>query len=267
MGSGGPGGFFGTNPETGSANNPVGQLWQGITGKRGPTAPQLPRGFEWLGSGLKDIFSGASQHLNYGTADALGQSGAIGALGSGALGAGIGGHLGDVTGTFGNALGGINEGINTGYLPQVSQLDALLRPALERSFDAGSADIREQAALTGGLSSSGATDSIRDYRAQLENNLGNNIAGILGGAVPASISARSGASALGANLPGILQGNLFGSMAGQGLEGQSSIAQLLGLATGGAGSAPLYSRQGSEGNGAVGALGSAYLSSKAPGMA
>ena len=150
-------------------------------------------------------------------------------------------------------------------MPDVSFVDSLLRPGLNRAFDEGAAGLREQSALTGNLSSSGATSQIGDYRAQLENALSGQTAGILGQAVPASMNIRAGSSALGAGLPGQLQGGLFGPLLEGGLAGQNWLTNLLGTATGGAGSAPLYASQGSGGNGAVGSLGSAYLSSKGAG--
>lgn len=255
----GASGSLGTDPETGGANNAIGQVWQGITGKRGPTAPQLPQGFGWLGPGLKDLFGGAQSHLNYGPADAAAGAGTIGAAGGAGLGAGVAGQLGGVNSTFGNALGGINEGIATGYMPDVSFVDSLLRPGLNRAFDEGSAGIREQNALTGNLSSSGASAQIGDYRAQLENNLSGQTAGILGQAIPTSMNIRAGSSALGAGLPGQLQGGLFGPLLEGGLAGQNWLTNLLGTATGGASGAPLYATQGSGGNGAVGSIASAYL--------
>jgi hypothetical protein len=253
---GGGGGYLGTDPHTGLANNAVGQLWQGITGKRGPTAPQLPEGFQWLGPLLRQVAGGAVGNIDYGPSSAATAAGQLGSAGGAGLARGI--DTGDVSGTFGNALGSLNEGMRTGYLQNLDQLDSLLRPGLNRSFDEGAAALREQAGLTGSLDSSGSAANIRDYRAQLENQLGTNISNLYGAELPASISARSGATALGAGLPGALQQGLYGPLAGQGLEGAQFPLQALGLTTGAVGGAPFYANQGSQGNGAVGAIGSAY---------
>ena len=252
------GGEFGTDPKTGNANNAVGQLWQGITGKHGATAPQLPQGFEWLGPVLQQVGTNAASNVNYGPATTAGQAGQIGSMGGGTLAAGIDPNA--VSGTFGNALGSLNTGMNTGYLPSVDSIDAMLRPGVERSFQTGAADIREQNALTGNLSSTGTSQQIGDYGAQLNNQLNTNIAGILGNAVPASISARSGATQVGTSLPALLQQGLYGGLTGLGLQGEQFPLQALGASTGAVSGAPFSAQQGSAGNAGLGTALGAYLS-------
>jgi len=248
---------LGTDPQTGDANNAVGQLWQGITGKHGPTAPRLPQGFEWLGPALQGVGEGAARNVNYGASDAAQAAGTLGTIGSAGLAAGI--NPGDATTTFGGALGNLNAGMRTGYLPDVSAIDALLRPGIDRSFQTGAADIREQNALTGNLSSTGASQQIGDYRAQLENALNSNVAGVLGGALPTAISSRAGAVNFGAALPGLLQGSLYGPLSSLGLQGQQFPLQALQTATGAVSGAPFSANQGSGGNAGLGTAAAAYL--------
>lgn len=247
-----------TDPNTGQAETGVGQLWQGITGKSGPTAPRLPQGFEWMGPILQQVGQQAATQINYGPSNAAQSAGQLGTAGSAGLAAGI--NPFDVSGTFGSSLGSLREGMATGYLPDVSHLDALMRPGLDRSFAEGSAALREQNALTGNLAGSGAAQQITDYRAQLENQLGNNIAGIYGQAVPASIAARSGATQIGTGLPALLQQGLYGPMSSLGLQGQQFPLQALGSATGAVSGAPFHANQGSAGNGAIGQALGAYFS-------
>lgn len=248
---------LGTNPETGAAENAVGQLWQGITGKSGPTAPRLPQGFEWLGPVLKKVGTQAAGQIDYTNANAAQGAGLLGTAGSAGLASGI--NPGDVSNTFGSALANNQIGMQTGYLPDINQIDALLRPTLNRSFDQGAAAIREQNALTGNLSSTGASQQITDYRSQLENQLGSNVAGVYSNALPASIGARTAATNLGASLPGAIQQGVYGPIAEQGFMGEQFPLSALGTATGGASGAPFFARQGSSGNGAVGSILGAYL--------
>lgn len=246
------------DPQTGEANTGVGRVWEGITGKHGATAPQLPQGFEWLGPTLQGVGQTAAGNINYDPSNAAQAAGTLGTLGSAGLAGGI--NPGAVGGTFGNALGSLNEGMQTGYLPDLNQLDAVLRPGLNRGFASGAADIREQNALTGNLSGSGASQQITDYRAQLENQLGSNIAGIYGNALPSSISARSGATQLGASLPALLQQGLYGPMSSLGLQGQQFPLQALGASTGAISGAPFSAQQGSGGNAGLGTALGSYLS-------
>ena len=256
---------LGTDPNTGQAQNSVGQLWQGITGKSGPTAPRLPQGFEWLGPVLKQVGTGAAGQINYGNTNAARDAGVVGTQGSLGIASGI--DNGAVAGGFNNAVANNNVGMQTGYLPDVNQIDSLLRPTLNRSFDQGAAAIREQNALTGNLSSSGASQQVTDFRSQLENQLGSNVAGVYSNAIPASIAARTAATGLGAGLPGTLQGGLYSPITEQGFAGSQFPLTALGTATGSANSAPFYARQGSSGNGAVGSILGAYAGKGSGGAA
>lgn len=244
--------------ETGQANTGVGRLWGGITGKHGPTAPRLPRGFEWLGPVLQQVGQTAAGNIDYGASNAAQTGGIIGTAQGTGLASGI--NTGDVASTFGQSLNQLNEGAATGYLPSLEGIDALLRPTLERSFDAGAADIREQNALTGNLSSSGTGQQIVDFRSQLENQLGSNVAGIYGAAIPGSIAARSGAVQLGTSLPALLQQGVFGNLSQLGLQGQQFPLQALQTSTGAVSGAPFSANQGSAGNAGFGTALGSYLS-------
>jgi hypothetical protein len=106
-------------------------------------------------------------------------------------------------GQLGGALPGIFQGgmqnmqqqAATGFLPDFTkQIEGYMRPQMERSFDQGAASLREQAALTGGLSGSGLQFQMGQMRGQLESGLMEQMANIFGGALPAAISARAGAT-------------------------------------------------------------------------
>lgn len=217
--------------------------------KGGGQQPQLAPGFGWIPGMTQEIGRQGLNHLDFGPSDLAGAAGQLGTLGGASLAGGV--DTGAVSDTFGRGLGGINEGISTGYLPDTANIEALLRPSVERSFDTGAADIREQSALTGNLSSSGATAQIGDYRAQLENALNQNIAGVYSNALPASMQIRAGQSQFGAGLPGQLQQNLFGSLAGQGLQAQQFPLAALATAFQGVGNAPIYAKQGGGGKGST----------------
>lgn len=248
---------FGTNPNTGVANNPGGQLWQGITGKSGPTAPQLPQGFGWLAPVLQSVGQTAARNIGYGPSNAASAAGQLGTAGQAGIAGGL--DVGGINDLFNSSIGGIGTGAATGFLPSTDAIDALLRPSLDRSFERGAAEIREQNALTGNLSSTGASQQIADYRGGLESTLDTNVANIYGSLLPQSMNIRSDLSKFGATLPGVVSGSVYGPLADQGLNAQQFPLQALGLATGAIGGAPFYARQGSTGNGAIPALISAYF--------
>jgi hypothetical protein len=249
---GGDTSLFGHNTQTGNANNPVGQLWEGIFGKHGPTAPRLPQGFEWMGPLTQGVAQNAAGQIDYGASNAAQDSGTAASLGSLGLLGQVGSGTGPIGSTFGNSLSSLNEGMTTGYMPDLTAIDAILRPGLNRSFQSGAADLREQNALMGNLSSTGAGQQMTDFRSQLENGLNQNVASIYGNALPASMQARSGATSLAANLPGILQQTLLSSMSNLGLQGQQFPLQALQTATGALGGAPFSANQGSGGNAGIG---------------
>ena len=245
------------NPSTGQYDHGFERAWSGFSGKSPPTQPQLPQGFKWLGPELKKLFGEAAGNLSFdpsNTAQAVGTQAtnqAGGLAGKAATGAGA---------AFGGGLGNLGEGLATGYMPNLDSIDALLRPGLDRSFERGSAAIREQNALTGNLSSSGASREIADYRGGLENNLNSNVANIYGQNIGQSMGIRSGLTQTALGLPGAVGSTLLNPLIGSGLQGQQFPAQLMGLSTGAIGGAPFFANQGSGGNGAVGSLLGAYMS-------
>jgi hypothetical protein len=225
-------------------------------GKTHPTQPHLPGGTEWMLPTLSNVGQQAAGNINYGPSNAAGAAGEIGSAAGGMNALGVAGQQGGVNQAFGNALGSLNTGMSTGYLPDLNNLDALLRPGLDRSFSTGSAALRDQNSLTGNLSSSGASQQMTDYRAQLENNLNNNVASIYGQAIPTSMNIRAGSTGLAAGLPGQLQSSLYGPLTAQGLAGQQFPLQALGTATTGVATAPFYAQQGGKSSGLGGMLGS-----------
>jgi hypothetical protein len=239
-----PEGWGTTNPETGDANSPIGRFFQGAFGKKGSTTGQLPAGLSWVNDFSKNLAGSAPVDYNASTAAKN-----AGVAGSNALGNAAAGTEAGTAGAWNAGLGGLGQGISTGFMPSVNELDALMRPSLERGFSTGAADIREQNALTGNLSSTGASQQIGDYRAQLENQLGNNIAGVIGGAVPASIGARTSLTQTGLGLPGANAQSIWAPAAGQGLQGQDAVLEAIRTAFGAIGASPYTASQGSGGSG------------------
>lgn len=242
-----PSGWGTTDPETGNANSPIGRFFQGAFGKKGSTTGQLPAGLKWINDFSKNLATSAP--VNYAASGAAENAGVTG---SNALGATASGTLPGTAAAWNAGLGGLSEGLSTGFQPNLSQIDAILRPGVERSFASGAADIREQQNLTGGLTGSGSAQQIGDYRAQLENNLNNNVAGIYGASVPASIGARTQLTQTGLGLPGANAQSIYAPAAGQGLQGQDAILEAIRTAFGGIGAAPYSANQGSGGSGAGG---------------
>lgn len=95
---------------------------------------------------------------------------------------GAGGGQGNTGTSFFNALSGIpfGQGISDAYgglsssadpSQFMTELSTLLRPSLvDYPFEQGAAALREQAALTGNLNSTGSFDDISQFRADLERN-------------------------------------------------------------------------------------------------
>lgn len=257
------GGLGDVNPNTGEYSHGFERAWSGITGKHPPTAPRLPQGFGWLPGMLQNLSTQGMHNLDFGPSNAAGAAGMLGTAGQAGLAGGI--NLNDVLGTFGSSLGSVGEGAQTGFLPSVDSIDALLRPGLERSFERGSAALRDQNALTGNLTSSGASQQIADFRGGLEANLNNEVAGVLQQAIPQSMQIRSGLSQFGTSVPGLLSSSLYGPLASQGLQGQQFPLQAVGLASSALSGAPFFANQGSSGNGLVPAIASAYIGRGAKG--
>lgn len=250
------------DPNTGQYSHGLERAWSGFSGKYPPTDPRLPQGFGWLGPYSKNLANGAGDALSYDPAKAAGQAGVIG---SGAAGATAAGTLPGTLGAFGAGLGGLGEGMNTGFLPDLAQIDAVLRPGLDRSFERGAAAIREQSALTGNLSSSGATQQISDYRGGLENALNQNVANIYGGALPAGMNIQSELTRQALGLPAQNAAAIYNPTAGQGIQGMEGILQAIQTAMSAVSGAPFYAKQGSSGNGALGAALGGMFSGKGTG--
>lgn len=240
-----------SNPETGDANSPIGRFFQGAFGKHGATTGQLPEQLKWINGFAQNLAQGAPVDYRASTAAEN-----AGVAGSGAMQRASTGTEAGSAAAWNAGLGGLGEGIATGFMPDVSQIDALLRPGVERSFASGAADLREQNALMGNLSSSGAGQQMVDYRTQLENNLNNATAGIVGQAMPTSMNIRSGMTQTGLALPGANAQSIWGpSMAG-GLQGQQSVLDAINAAFGAIGASPYSAQQGSGGSGGGGAAAS-----------
>jgi hypothetical protein len=238
-----------TDPETGNANSPIGRFFQGAFGKRGPTTAQLPAGLSWVNDFAGNLAQGAPVNYNASTA-----AEGAGVAGSNALGMTATGTMPGTAAAWNAGLGGLGQGLQTGFMPDLGQIDAILRPGLERSFASGAADIREQNALTGGLSSSGAGQQMVDYRTQLENSLNNQVSNIYGNALPTSINARAGLTNTALGLPGQNASQIYGPAAGLGIAGEDQVLNAIRTAFGAIGSSPYTGQQGSGGSGGGGAL-------------
>lgn len=238
-----------TDPETGNANSPIGRFFQGAFGKRGPTTAQLPAGLQWVNQFTQGLAQSAPVNYNASTA-----AEGAGVVGSNALGMTATGTMPGTVAAWNAGLGGLGQGLATGFSPDLAQIDAVLRPGLERSFASGAADIREQNALTGGLSSSGAGQQIGDFRAQLENNLNNQVGSYYGNAIPASIGARTSLTQTALGLPGQNAQQIYGPASGLGIAGEDQILNAIRTAFGGIQASPYTGQQGSGGSGGGGAL-------------
>ncbi|MEE8489947.1 MAG: hypothetical protein V3S43_06390 [Acidimicrobiia bacterium] len=144
--------------------------------------PQLPLG---------DIFS-----RNFGAAN---------------LGLGFAGAL------AGPTAGAFQEGISTGFAPDIEGLEARLLPALERSFSRGEAAIRESAAGAGTLSSTSTPFAVGDLRGGLESGLLSQLAGIQGQGALQGQTIQAGLTGAGLGLP-FQAANAFAPILSQGLE-------------------------------------------------
>lgn len=253
-----PVGGFGehsTDPETGQANSAIGKLWQGFTGKSGPIAPRLPAGMEWLAPFTQNLAQGAP--VEYGASTAA--QGA-GVAGSTALGMTAAGTMPGTAAAWNAGLGGLGEGISTGFMPDLAGIDAILRPGLNRSFASGAADLREQNALMGNLSSTGAGQQMVDYRSQLENGLNQNVAGIYGNALPTSMNTRAGLTTTALGLPGQNAQQIYGPAGQLGLSGQDQVLNAIRTAFMGIGAAPYSGQAASGGNAGLGTAAGALMS-------
>jgi len=244
-----------TDPETGNANSPIGRFFQGAFGKRGPTTAQLPAGLSWVNDFAGNLAQSAPVNYNASTAAEN-----AGVSGSNALANTASGTQQGTAAAWQGGLAGLGQGLQTGFMPDLGQIDAILRPGLNRSFASGAADLREQNALMGNLSSTGAGQQMVDYRSQLENGLNQNVAGIYGSALPSSIQARTGLTQTALGLPGQNAQSIYAPAAGLGIAGEDQVLNAIRTAFGAIGSSPYTGQQGSNGNGGAGTLMSGILS-------
>lgn len=242
---------WGTNdPETGNANSPIGRFFQGAFGKHGSTTGQLPKALQWVNPFAQGLAQSAP--VNYNASTGAEQAGVAG---SNALANTATGTQAGTAAAWNAGLGGLGEGLATGFMPDLAQIDAVLRPGLNRSFATGAADIREQNALTGNLSSSGASQQIGDYRAQLENNLNNQVGSYYGNAIPATIGARTNLTNTALGLPAANAQGIYNPASGLGIAGEDQILNAIRTAFGAIQSSPYSANQGSGGSGGGQALG------------
>ena len=243
---------WGTNdPETGNANSPIGRFFQGAFGKHGSTTAQLPAELKWINQFAQGLAQSGAQNVNYDASNAATQAGVAGsnALTSASTGVGPG-----TAAAWNTGVTNLQEGANTGFMPGLSYIDSLLRPGLERGFQTGAADIREQNALTGNLSSSGTSQQMTDYRAQLENALSANTANVASSALPASMNIRSGMTNTAIGLPGYQAQSLWSPSMQGGLSGQDAALKAIQAAFSSIGASPYSANQGSGGNSGAGSM-------------
>ena len=240
-----------SDPNTGDANSPIGRFFQGAFGKHGSTTAKLPPELQWINQFTQGLAGQGASNLSMDPSNAAQSAGTAGAT---ALGNAATGTEAGTAAAWNAGLGGLGQGLSTGFMPDVNSIDALLRPSLERSFQTGAADLREQNALTGNLSSSGTNQQMTDFRAQLENALSGQEAGILGQAMPASMNIRSGLTQTALGLPGANAQSIWSPATSAGMSGQDAMMKLIATAFGGISAAPYTSSQGSGGSGGAGAL-------------
>lgn len=145
---------------------------------------------------------------------------------------------------MGMGMGGLAQGLQGGFLPQnMNYMEANLRPALERSYGLGAADIREQAGLVGNARSSGALQQLTDYRAQLENALGGQLAGAYAGALPTAISTQGNLTNTALGLGPQYASAFLNPLISAGLQSMTMPMQAAGVASGLMGGAPYMAQQ------------------------
>jgi hypothetical protein len=206
---------------------------------------------QWVNPFAQGLATGAPVNYNASTAAEN-----AGVQGSNALGNMAFGTQAGTQAAWQGGLMGLGEGLQSGFMPDLAQIDSILRPGLQRSFSSGAADLREQNALMGNLSSSGAGQQMTDFRSQLENQLNSNVAGIYGNALPTSINARAGLTNTALGLPGQNASQIYGPAAGLGLAGEDQILNAIRTAFGAIQASPYTGQQGSGGNGGAGAAAS-----------
>jgi hypothetical protein len=185
--------------------------------------------FPPIGPKTRQLLNQAFKEIDFSPGQIGQQAAGVGGQGFDLQGDILGGiHGSDITGAFRQGLGGLGVGINQGYLkqslPNIEQLNAQFQPSTNYQFQQGAADLREQAALTGNLSSSGAFNNLSDYRAQLDNSQRGQVAGIYGNAlaagIPSDIASRTQLTGQALGLPGQISTGLAGPAAGQGLSAE-----------------------------------------------
>ncbi len=234
--------------------------------------------FPPIGPKTRALLDRAFQEIDFSPGQIGQQAAGVGSQGLDLQGDILGGIQGsDVTGAFQTGLQGLGVGINQGYLrqslPNISELNAQFQPTTDYQFNRGAADLREQAALTGNLSSSGAFQNLTDYRAQLDNSQRGQVAGIYGNALaaglPSDIASRTQLTGQALGLPGQISTGLAGPASGQGLGAeqwqQNFPVQGFGTIMGANnGASPIVQGGGMSSTGqALVGLGSAYLGSGA----
>lgn len=233
--------------------------WARFTGKYPPTDPKLPAGFEWMGPAMQSMakmglkgLPGAMQFnqgiTGVGAGAGLGAAGLMGAVNPTALG-----------GALTSGLAGMNTGINTGFAPSISGILSALQPGINYGMDQGAAMLREQNALTGNLSSSGTMKQIADMGAQLQNQGLTNAANIYGNLANTGMGIQADLSQNAAMLPAQYMSAFYNPAMQTGLDAASFPLSVLSGATSGVSGAPLFARQGSSGNGALGGIAASYL--------
>lgn len=154
---------------------------------------------------------------------------------------------------FGTAVKQLTQGVQTGFMPEVlAGVEQSLLPALERSFQRGSAAVNEGAANAGTLRSSSTTGDIADLRGGLESGLLSQLANLQGALAQQSIGARLGAGSELLRLPsaglaagGSFMGNIPFAQPQFGPSGKESKGATLAPIAGGLASNPgLFSKGG-----------------------
>lgn len=232
------------DPQTGQYRSWDERIWSGATGKYPPSEPRLPRGFDWLPGLLSGVAGTGAMNLNYGDLGSTrGGSAAERLIGSTSPESiGQAGQRGiDILGNVGSA----------GNVASIQdQLTQAMLPGLSRAFERGSAQLREQNALTGNLSGSGVQRELSDFYGGLESDTANRIAGL----VPSILGSQAQAGSTLAGLPVNYGTGLYLPGAQSSLNFRQLPFQGLGLATSAIGGAPFFANQGSSGNGAAGGL-------------
>ena len=228
-----------------------------LTGAPVVSGGGVTQGFEFLMPAMEQLISQGA--ANTGIDPRITQLGNMGTLA----------NLGGLSSLIPQAIGGLGQSIqglgqlgqgNLGNFGDLSgQITDLLMPAQQRQFDQGSANIREQAALSGNLASTGFNQATGQLQSDLAAQTGQQTAGLLGSLIPSTQQSQLGAFGNLAQLPGMIQQIINAPTQFQGQQGLGSINAGAGLLAGTPIDAPIVSNPKQDMMSAAASVGSAAM--------